>query len=146
MENTSAPQKHQRSWKFIFMMLLLVAMAVSGYVYTVLNYSKSLSDTQAKLLKEQQENSTCTYKRDSLFKEVQQLSIYKALTKAMVHRDEATVLLSHQVGDFVYLKRDSARAVISDIIIGGSKYEYYIKYKVLYKDNSTEEVIPELIY
>jgi hypothetical protein len=64
----------------------------------------------------------------------------------MVHRDEATSLLKYKVGDFVYMKRDSSRVVISDIVIGGAKYEYYVRYKVLYKDKTTEEVAPELIY
>ena len=64
----------------------------------------------------------------------------------MVHRDEATSMLKYKVGDFVYLKRDSAKVVVDDIIVGGAKYEYYVKYRVLHKDNHTEEVKPELVY
>lgn len=147
MENQQiTPQSKKTSWKIILTIIVCIGIFVSGYVYTVLDYSHEMAEEQKKLLDEQNKNMTCTFKRDSLAKEVKQLSIYKSLTKAMVHRDDATSLLKYQVGDFVYMKRDSAKVVISDIIIGGSKYEYYIKYKVLHKDNSTEEVIPELIY
>lgn len=132
-------------WTLIFLFIFAIIM-YRGLIWALIDSRKANSDTNSKLLKEQYLNSTCNFKRDSLYKEVQKLSIYKSLTKAMVHRDEATSLLRYNVGDFVYMKRDSSKVVISDIIIGGSKYEYYVKYKVLHKDNSTEEVIPELVY
>jgi len=128
----------------------LIFLGVGIIIFTLCWYNvttqSELKESKDKLAKEQLLNSTCSYKRDSLTKEVIQLSIYKSLTKAMVHRDEATSLLKYKVGDFVFMKRDSGRVVISDIVIGGSKYEYYVKYKVLHKDNSSEEVIPELVY
>jgi hypothetical protein len=64
----------------------------------------------------------------------------------MVHRDEVTSQLKHKVGELVYMKNDSSKVVIEDVLIGGGKYNYYVKYKVLYKDQSTKEVTPELIY
>jgi hypothetical protein len=64
----------------------------------------------------------------------------------MIHRDEAINQLKHKVGDIVYLKNDSSRVVIEDVLIGGGKYNYYVKYRVLLKDNTTREMVPELIY
>ena len=64
----------------------------------------------------------------------------------MLHRDEAINQLKHKVGELVYMKNDSSKVVIEDVLIGGSKYNYYVKYKVLYKDNTTREIVPELIY
>lgn len=146
-QNTSEEKRVSKNFKWSIVIVVLFAIvAYSSLIWVIIGDRKEQAETNAKLQKEQSLNSTCTFKRDSLIKEVKQLSIYKSLTKAMVHRDEATSLLKYQVGDFVYMKRDSARVVISDIVIGGSKFEYYIKYKVLHKDNSTEEVIPELIY
>jgi hypothetical protein len=107
---------------------------------------KALNAANEQLLKEKTVSTTCSATRDSLVRANADLSKYKALTMAMVSRDEATSPLKYKVGNFVYLKRDSSKVVISDIIIGGSKYEYYVKYKVLHKDNVSEEVIPELIY
>ncbi len=131
--------------------ILTVSVIAVLIAYTMLfleikSSSAEVGVANDKLLNEQKLNSTCSYKRDSLSHEVMELSLYKSLTKAMVNRDEATSPLKYKAGNFVYLKRDSSKVVISDIIIGGSKYEYYVKYKVLHKDNLTEEVIPELIY
>lgn len=118
----------------------------AGLVWLIIIIKSDLKESNKKLQDEQSLNSTCSYKRDSLTRENKQLSTYKSLTKAMVHRDEATSMLPYKIGDAVYLKRDSNRVIIDDIIIGGAKYEYYVKYKVLYKDNHTEEVKPELVY
>ena len=146
-QNTSEDKRVRRNliWAFASV-VLFAAFAYSGLIWAIVQDKKDLAQSNERLLKEQKLNTTCSYNRDSLNKEVANLSIYKSLTKAMVHRDEATKLMKYKVGDFVYMKRDSSKVVVSDIVIGGAKYEYYIRYKVLYKDQSTEEVIPELLY
>ena len=148
MENqNNTEEKKSSNWKRYYLLpMSFLILSICGLAYDLYLTDKESDEANAKFAKEQLLNSTCNYKRDSLTKEVIQLSVYKSLTKAMVHRDEATSLLKYKVGDFVYMKRDSSKVVISDIVIGGAKYEYYVKYKVLYKDKSTEEVIPELIY
>jgi len=142
MENQTT---NQIGWK-VGLQVLCGILVYAGIMFFAFTIHKDLKEANKKIQDEEILNSTCSYKRDSLVKEVRQLSIYKSLTKAMVHRDEATSILKYKVGDFVYLKRDSAKVVIDDIIIGGAKYEYYVKYRVLHKDNHTEEVKPELVY
>lgn len=142
MENQTV---NQIGWK-TGLQVLAAILVYAGVVFFAFTIHKDLREANNKIQNEKELNSTCSYKRDSLIKEVKQLSIYKSLTKAMVHRDEATSMLKYKVGDFVYLKRDSAKVVVDDIIVGGAKYEYYIKYRVLHKDNHTEEVKPELVY
>lgn len=104
------------------------------------------AQTQLSLDKERLLNGSCVSLRDSLKRENARLSIYKALTKAMVLRDEALSTLPYHQGDAVRLKRDSSRAVIQDVIFGGSKYNYYIRYVVQFKDKQIEEVDPQLVY
>lgn len=82
---------------------------------------------------------------DSARAEVATLSTYKNLTEAMSVRDIALKAL-YKVGDIAYTKNDSSRVIITDRIIGGGMYNYYIKYKILYSDSRTDEVVPELIY
>lgn len=132
-------------WAIIFVVLFAI-MAYGGLIWVLINDKASLKEVNNKISLEQRLNFNCSSKRDSLLKENKQLSIYLSLTKAMVFRDDAVGLLKHKVGDLVYMKNDSSKVVIEDIVIGGSKYQYYIKYKVLYKDKSNAEVIPELIY
>ena len=138
-------ETENKNWKTALKVVIAICI-YGGVVWALFDTNKELKEVNAERLKEQNVMSTCSYKRDSLIKEVNQLSIYKSLTKAMVHRDEATSMLKYKVGDFVYLKRDSAKVVVDDIIVGGAKYEYYVKYRVLHKDNHTEEVKPELVY
>jgi len=86
------------------------------------------------------------YMRDSISVISNYLSKYWALADALYERDSVRTHLQYGVGDRVMLKRDSGRAVVTDIIIGGSKYEYYVKYRVQLKDKSFEEILPELLY
>ena len=83
---------------------------------------------------------------DSLKKQNTSLSQYKTLTMAMIQRDVVTNQLKYKVGDIVLMKNDSAKVIINDIIIGGGKYNYYVKFRVLCRDNTEKEIIPELIY
>jgi hypothetical protein len=78
---------------------------------------------------------------------LQKYSGYKTLYTSIMARDAATKQLYHQVGDVIYCKPDSLRSVITDVIIGGSKYDYYVKYKIKTGLGSeTYEVIPEQLY
>lgn len=130
----------------VISLALFSAFMYSGLIWVILEDKQIIKEAHDKSLQEQSLNTTCSYKRDSLNKEVIQLSVYKSLTKAMVARDEAVNLLPHKVGDVVYTKNDSSKAVIEDVLLGGSKYNYYVKYKLLLKDNTTREITPELIY
>ena len=149
MGNTelTKPKSKFKKWIWISLAIILfIGSHITSYLI-ITSQNDKLEANNALLIEQELGRNTCDYKRDSLFREVKQLSIYKSLTKAMIYRDEASSLLKHKIGDVVYAKRDSSQGVISDIIIGGSNYEYYIKYKVLYKGNSvSEDLIPELIY
>ena len=101
--------------------------------------------TQDELKKELDMNARCNHHVDSLEEVNKRLSRYESLTLAMLHRDEATRGLK-KVGDIAYMKIDSSRVVIEDVLIGGGKYNYFIKYRVLFKDDSRKEVTPEMVY
>jgi len=139
--------------KFWFQCLIgciFVGLFVFGFykllVTAIREDVKSRIEHQQELDGEKFKNAFCSQKVDSLTRVNADLSKYKALSQAMLHRDEATNQLKHKVGEMVYLKSDSARVVIEDVLIGGGKYNYYVKYRVLLKDNTTRELIPELIY
>ena len=151
MENTDTPKHKTFSYHAISILFFLVVVIIlsTGICFTVQDTKikdLQLTKTRAELDQERADKNSCVYIRDSLDAAVKELSIYKTLSQAMVHRDQATKQLLHKVGEMVYMKNDSSRVVIEDIVIGGSKYNYYIKYKVLYKDNISKEVIPELVY
>lgn len=68
----------------------------------------------------------------------------KQLTEAMNFRDKSTAAM-FKVGDAVRVKLDSSVAYVSDVIIGGGKYRFYIEYEVQFKDRHFEKLSPELI-
>lgn len=81
---------------------------------------------------------------DNAMSDIRMLSTYRVLSESMHVRDNATEKLMN-VGSAAYTKTDSSRVIIMDRIIGGGQYNYYVKYKILFNDNHTEEVAPELI-
>lgn len=127
-------------------LILLTIIAWLSFFLVIQEDKKTLAEINDKLLIEQNISTNCSSTRDSLRKINLELSQFKTLTMAMVHRTEVTNQLSHKVGELVYMKNDSSKVVIEDVLIGGGKYNYYVKYKVLYKDQTTKEIVPELIY
>ena len=135
---------------FIIISFTLIILILALVIY---NLSKSNSRKQNLIheLKIAIKNSNHKYQnsvsaRDSLNRINAFLAKYRILTEAMTFRDSVTNPLKYKIGDVVRLKVDSSRAIINDIIIGGSKFSYYVKYKVLLKNRTEEEVIPEMIY
>lgn len=139
-----------KGFLYVCIGLLVVVIGCWGYYNLLVGAIRSSVEQRQRHEKELNnktlENIFSSQKIDSLNKANSALSRYKALTQAMIHRDEATSQLKHKIGDMVYLKNDSSKVVIEDVLIGGGKYNYYVKYRVLLKDNTTREIVPELIY
>lgn len=83
---------------------------------------------------------------DSLHKVNSLLSKYRTLTEAMSYRDSIRKPLEFKIGENIRMKRDSSYVLVDDIIVGGDKFSYYIKYIVEHKDKSLETVSPEKLY
>lgn len=80
--------------------------------------------------------------RDSLAAVLQPYLGYEALLRANMKRDEAYAALPFKYGDKVLLLPDSARGMISEVIMGGNPWNYYIRYKVMLKGGKESEVYP----
>lgn len=136
------------SKKTIITIGIIVALALTVFFLarTIKTKNKELADLNSKISEMEMLYSTATFKGDSLNALNIVLSKYKSLTYAMLYRDSIRKSLKYAVGDIVQLKSDSSKAVIKDILIGGGKFEHYMKYLVVRKDNTTELVSPELVY
>lgn len=118
-----------------------------GICYLFLRVAEDRARERLSELREtQQQNSYLSRRSDSLYKEATMLSANRPLSLAISHRDNATKLLKFSVGEAVYLKRDSTRVIVTDVIIGGSAYNYYVRYRVANRENREEEIIPELLF
>jgi hypothetical protein len=132
----------------ILFSLVIIAMGVTIYLQ---NSEVSKKKSQIDAMEKASKNANARYNQlkytnDSLDLINGFLAKYRVLTEAMTYRDSMKLQLKYNVGDIVYLKRDSSRAVVSDVVMGGGKHEYYIKYKVIFRSGKEEEVVQELLY
>ena len=70
---------------------------------------------------------------------------YRPIIGMLSFRDSVQRELPFKVGSIVSLKPDSAIAVIKDILISGSDYEFSIQYRVITKSRIELLVTPSLI-
>lgn len=134
--------------KKIFIIVLILAAGAVLYLFynSYSNKVRKIEELEKKYSSEVSRLKRIVFERDSLKNINTYLSRYRGLTDAMWYRDSLRLPLKYKIGDRVFLKRDSSKVVITDIILGGSQFEHYVKYRVLHKSNLPEEVIPELIY
>lgn len=147
MENQITPPKSKSNfWRNTALVLISIAIVVYGFVYALTSTANSFAEEQKHLNKELEYNAACTFKRDSLTRELNHVHKYKILTDATLMRDKAAMALPHQSGDIVFLKSDSSKVVITGIVITGNRYTYSVCYSVEYRDGKIKNINPDLIY
>jgi uncharacterized protein YodC (DUF2158 family) len=134
-------------------LIVIFSLVIIAMGFCIFKLNKNVKEKQQKIydLENAANNANVIYSqmqktKDSLMFINAFLAKYRTLTVAMTYRDSIRRSMKYNVGDVVRIKRDSSRAIISDIIIGGNKHEYYIKYNVMLKNGQEEELVPELIY
>ena len=75
-------------------------------------------------------NRSLGHIKDSLEGNLQFLWGYKTLVKTARLRDKVGEDLPYKSGERVRMKADSSIVVITDLIVGGNTFNYYIKYLV----------------
>lgn len=82
------------------------------------------------------------YKSDSLGRVLDPMMQYEALIRANQHRDEAYLAMPWRYGDRVTVLPDSVGGIVSEVILGGNPWNYYVRYKVLLKGGKSIEAYP----
>ena len=150
-QENNVVETKKRKPRFWSIFLIIILIGVIGF----LAYSKVTADKKHKeqmnnlQLQHQMEMSKLTRANrtiDSLFAIANHLTKYRALVEAGYTRDTSRVMIPHTIGDIVKLKIDSSNVVIVDIIVGGGKFEYYVRYKVMNSKREVEEISPELVF
>jgi hypothetical protein len=159
--SASSPSSSKSSrGKFIFgfIALALIISLIVNY-----NYSNSLTDLEKKIIDQSGKNSDAIKKlqdeisslnskyqktqssNDSMNLIIMGIMPYRPLIGILSFRDSMQRQLPFKVGSIVSLKPDSAIAVIKDILISGSDYEFSIQYRVITKSRNELLVTPALI-
>ena len=154
----SSSKKSMSKFIFGFIALALIISLIVNY-----NYSNSLTDLEKKIIDQSGKNSDAIKKvqeeisslnlknlktqssNDSMNLIIMRIMPYRPLIGMLSFRDSLQRQLPFKVGSIVSLKPDSAMAVIKDIIISGSDYEFSIQYRVITKTRNELLVTPALI-
>ncbi|MDP2387534.1 MAG: hypothetical protein Q8M29_14250 [Bacteroidota bacterium] len=135
----------------ITILIAVILLAILSFFIYDLNKSNKLKEDNLRVLESNLANESIriaqiSKTKDSLLQRVNYFQHYTSLVDATFFRDSTTQSLKYKAGDIVLLKPDSSKVVIKEIIIGGTQYEHYIKYKVVLKDRSQLEITPEMLY
>ena len=80
--------------------------------------------------------------RDSFQRNLDYLWQYKPLVQSTKFRDQIGSNFDIKPGDLVRLKTDSSAVLVTDILVGGNKYNYFVKFLVKNNKGSLVEVSP----
>jgi hypothetical protein len=128
--------KRKKIWFIILGAILVLSI---GIIY-LQNRSISKEEANRTKMEEQltqlaieikslkQKNHIVTSKKDSLQNNLNYLWQYKPLVQASKFRDDVGAKFNFHPGDRVRLKSDSSLVVLTDILIGGNRYNYFIKF------------------
>jgi hypothetical protein len=81
-------------------------------------------------------------KRDSLQRNLDYLWQYKPLVQSSKFRDQIAANFNFHPGDRVRLKSDSSIVLVTDILVGGNRYNYFIKFIIKNNKGNTLEISP----
>ncbi|HNW90724.1 MAG TPA: hypothetical protein PKN48_13770 [Bacteroidales bacterium] len=147
------PQKEKKSghpklWRIIGFLVLfaIIGLLIYSNINSQRNHERAMAEIQ--LQYEHELNSLAKSRKtvDSLRKIATHLNKYFALVEAAYTRDSSRIAIPHVIGDIVKLKIDGSNVVITDIVVGGGMFEYYLRYRVMHSDRQTEEISPEMIF
>jgi len=135
-------------WRILGIVFLVALIGVLIYFIVTADqrHQKAMAEIQQKYQQEITRLTQANNAIDSLSIIATHLGKYQGLVEAGYTRDSSRIVIPHKIGDIVKLKVDSSNVVITDIVVGGGQFEYYVRYRVLHSDRKTEEIAPEMIF
>lgn len=112
------------------------------YQSTVNELKNNIEILQEQLKTIKKEKTIVSFEKDSLKKNLNYLWGYKPLVMTSYLRDRITANFDYKPGDLVRMKTDSSVVIVTDIILGGNDYNYFLKFLIKNKKGETKEVSP----
>ena len=154
MEDLEIKKNKRKKMYILILLLFVVSVLIIFFQQQSINsdaerFQNSLSELEAEIISMKKQNhnllannKSLYHKKDSLQRNLSFLWKYKTLVKTARLRDQIGEDLSFESGERVRMKADSSIVVITDIIVGGNTYNYYIKYLVKTNKGFTLDVSP----
>jgi len=142
--------KRNKKWIIVLISIILITVLIIFW------QNKSIREDEKGIaeLKENIKELTLQFKtikrkkhevevnRDSLQQNLDYLWQYKSLVQSTKFRDQIGLNFDFKPGDRVRLKSDSSIVVLTDLLVGGNKYNYFIKFIVKNNKGAVVEVSP----
>ena len=112
------------------------------YQSTVSELKQNVQLLQKELKSIKKEKTIVSFEKDSLKKNLNYLWGYKPLVMTSYLRDRITSNFNYKPGDLVRMKTDSSLVVVTDIILGGNEYNYFIRFLIKNRKGESKEVSP----
>jgi hypothetical protein len=142
--------------KTIFIAGLIIAIISSVLYFQFINQSKEEKEYQTTVIELKQnvqilqkqlksikkEKTIVSFEKDSLKKNLNYLWGYKPLVMTSYLRDRITATFDYKPGDLVRMKADSSIVLVTDIVLGGNDYNYFLKFLIKNKKGEIKEVSP----
>ncbi len=117
-------KENKRSSKFYFLIGMAVASVVLACVFIAYIIQKNIAENKLKLEQEIAAQNRAGIVADSLREVNAQKTLYYNMIRHMANVDSIKKSQRYKKGDIVYLKPDSTLAVVYDIVVDSSFYEY----------------------
>ncbi|MBA3972377.1 MAG: hypothetical protein H0X46_09600 [Bacteroidetes bacterium] len=148
-EERTSSEKSNNKRTLIFFAVLLIFMISWGIYYFFESYkekSKESEANKAAVIAMQLKFQKESVYSDSLYRINMRFNKYRHAAESQAFRDSISRRMEYKPGDYAFTKTDSARVIITDIIIGGGLYDYYFRYRIMDRSGAEKEIKPELLF
>jgi uncharacterized protein (DUF3084 family) len=150
MESRTNQSKKNQRWIIILAVSVVITIGVIYWQNQSLKEDQmGIAALESNIEQLKQEMNTIKNKkreveinRDSLQKNLNYLWQYKTLVQSTKVRDQVGDNFNFQPGDRVRLKADSSVVVITDLMVGGNRYNYFVKFLIKNNKGLQSEVSP----
>ena len=146
-------EDNKKVWKVILISLLILTLITAAFwliledrgiqIEQLNNKYKSISADSTELI---HILNVQTVKKDSVEKILKGAENYLPFVSMLNFRDSVLSKLPAKTGDIIYLKPDSMRCVIKNIIIKSGKWQNDVEFVISDKNQKETTIEPELIY
>lgn len=122
---------------------VLFVISVGSVTYIAFATQGRLDVAMAELESARLEMGGISGERDALRSRLRAFDSHAVMVSRMEARDAAGDTLVRRIGGPVWLKRDSARCILVDVVSGGGRFDYYVRCTAMRRDGSRLDVAPE---
>ena len=147
-------KKNKTRWIVIFTAVILLS---SGLIYLLIRsmskeeqyyksqlaqMSEQLAQVEGTLKSLQKNHQQLQHDRDSLKRNVDYLWPMRFLVYNAKLRDKVGEGLDLRPGDIALVKTDSSKVVVTDIVVGGNQFTYYVHYLTRNSKGESKQMTP----